>query len=246
MWIFRLRKVQIALAAVGVMVLVVGGLAILGRVSTVPEDERITVRPTSEEPEGTRLNEPTPEENPVVMPLPATDEPQELAASVAQVMGSPDTARFKEEYYVATIASATPEIPNEGAEPTTRQEWAQRMVTTAWESDPWDERAKYKATDTFTAQTVRAVDEESFLEFFAPETAQGSAEAREYLTDEGLVVMEVEGTLVRELTDPEDGVRKQDDLGTVTWTVAMLCDEGEDCEVFLTVPGSLAPAEEEG
>ena len=95
MWIFRLRKVQIALAAVGVMVLVVGGLAILGRVSTVPEDERITVRPTSEEPEGTRLNEPTPEENPVVMPLPATDAPQELAASVAQVMGSPDTARFK-------------------------------------------------------------------------------------------------------------------------------------------------------
>ena len=106
MWIFRLRKVQIALAAVGVMVLVIGGLAILGRFSTVPEDERITVRPTSEEPEGTRLNEPTPEENPVVMPLPATDEPQELAASVAQVMGSPDTARFKEEYYVATIASA--------------------------------------------------------------------------------------------------------------------------------------------
>ncbi|MDN8677473.1 hypothetical protein Q0N25_13885, partial [Staphylococcus aureus] len=64
--------------------------------------------------------------------------------------------------------------------------------------------------------------------------------------DEGLVVMEVEGTLVRELTDPEDGVRKQDDLGTVTWTVAMLCAEGEDCEVFLTLPGSLAPAEEEG
>ena len=47
MWIFRLRKVQIALAAVGVMVLVIGGLAILGRFSTVPEDERITVRPTS-------------------------------------------------------------------------------------------------------------------------------------------------------------------------------------------------------
>lgn len=246
MWIFRVRKVQIALAAVGAIVLVLMGLAIVGQFSTVPEDERIDVRPTSEEPSVVGLDDPTQEANPVVLPLPSTREPQELAPAVAEVLGSADTARFQEAYYVATIASAAPEIPNEGAEPTTPQQWAQQVVTTAWKSDPWADRAQYKTSDEFTAQKVMAVETAEFLDYFAPATAQGSEQAREYLTGEGLVVMEVEGVMRRELTDPEDGVRKQQDMGTVTWTVAMLCAEGEDCKVFLAVPGTLEEAAEEG
>lgn len=246
MWIFRVRKVQIALAAVGVIVLVIVGLAVVGQFSTVPEDERIDVRPTSEEPGEVGLDDPTQEANPVVLPLPSTSEPQELAPAVAEVLGGADTVRFQEAYYVATIASAAPEIPNEGGAPTTPEQWAQQVVATAWKSDPWEERAQYKTTDTFTAQKVSTADTGEFLDYFAPPTAQGSAEAREYLTGEGLVVMEVEGTLLRELTDPEDGVRKQEDMGTVSWTVAMLCPEGQDCQVLLAVPGAVAEAAEEG
>lgn len=242
MWIFRMRKVQIALAVVGALVLVLAMLAIVGRFSSVPEDERINVQPTSEEPSVSGLDDPEKVENPVVLPLPETSEPQELAPAVAEVVGSPDTARFEPEYYVATIASAAPEIENEGGEPTTSEEWAQQIVDTAWESDPWEDRAEFKATDTFTAQKVRSTGVDSFLEMFAP----GSAEAQEYLKSEGLVVVEVEGELLRELTDPEDGVRKQKDMGTVTWTVAMLCGEGENCEVFLALPGSVEATEQEG
>lgn len=246
MWIFRVRKVQIALAAVGVIVLVIAGLAVVGHFSSVPEGERIEVRPTSEEPSVAGADDPTQEANPVVLPLPSTSEPQELAPAVAEVLGSADTARFQEAYYVATIASAAPEIPNEGGDPTTPQQWAQQVVTTAWESDPWVDRAQYKTTDTFTAQKVTTADTGAFLDYFAPSSAEGSDEAREYLSSEGLVVMEVEGTLLRELTDPDDGLRKQQDMGTVSWTVAMLCPEGEDCKVFLAVPGSLEEAAEEG
>lgn len=246
MWIFRVRKVQIALAAVGVLVLVIAGLAVVGQFSTVPEEERIEVQPTSEEPSAAGVDGPTQEANPVVLPLPSTSEPQELAPAVAEVLGSADTARFQEAYYVATIASAAPEIPNEGKAATTPEQWAQQIVTTAWKSDPWADRAQYKTTDTFTAQKVTTVDTGKFLEYFAPASAEGSAEARDYLTTEGLVVMEVEGTLLRELTDPEDGLRKQKDMGTLSWSVAMLCGEGEDCKVFLAVPGSLDEAAEEG
>ncbi|HEX7352565.1 hypothetical protein [Brachybacterium sp.] len=246
MWIFRVRKVQIALAAVGVIVLVIAGLAVVGHFSNVPDDERIEVRPTSEEPSVVGADDPTLEANPVVLPLPSTSEPQELAPAVAEVLGSADTARFQEAYYVATIASAAPEIPNEGEAPTTPQQWAQQVVTTAWEQDPWADRAQYKTTDTFTAQKVTTADNGEFLDVFAPPSAEGSAEAREYLTGEGLVVMEVEGTLLRELTDPADGQRKQKDMGTVSWTVAMLCTEGQDCTVFLALPGSLSEAAEEG
>ncbi|MGP9582490.1 hypothetical protein [Brachybacterium sp. AOP35-5H-19] len=246
MWVFRVRKVQIALAAVGVIVLVIAGLAVVGHLSNVPDDERIEVRPTSEEPSVVGADDPTQETNPVVLPLPSTSEPQELAPAVAEVLGSADTARFQEAYYVATIAPAAPEIPNEGKAPTTQQQWAQQVVTTAWQSDPWADRAQYKTTDTFTPQKVTTADTGEFLDFFAPSSAEGSAEAREYLTGEGLVVMEVEGTLLRELTDPGDGLRKQEDMGTVSWTVAMLCSEGEDCTVFLAVPGTLSEATEEG
>ena len=246
MWIFRVRKVQIALAAVGAIVLVLIGLAVVGQFSTVPEDERIDVRPTSEEPSVVGLDDPTQEANPVVLPLPSTSEPQELAPAVAEVLGSGDTARFQEAYYVATIASAAPEIPNEGGEPTAPQQWAQQVVTTAWEQDPWADRAQYKTTDTFTAQKVTTADTGAFLDVFAPLSVEGSHEAREYLTGEGLVVMGVQGTLLREVTDPEDGLRKQRDMGTVSWTVAMLCPEGEDCTVFLALPGTLSKAAEEG
>lgn len=72
MWIFRVRKVQIALAAVGAIVLVLIGLAVGGQFSAVPEDERIDVRPTSEEPSVVGLDDPTQEANPVVLPLPST------------------------------------------------------------------------------------------------------------------------------------------------------------------------------
>lgn len=246
MWVFRVRKVQIALAAVGVIVLVIAGLAVVGHFSNVQDDERIEVRPTSEEPGVVGADDPTLEANPVVLPLPSTSEPQELAPAVAEVLGSADTARFQEAYYVATIASAAPEIPNEGEAPTTPQQWAQQVVTTAWEQDPWADRAQYKTTDTFTARKVTTAGTGEFLDVFAPPSAEGSEEAREYLTCEGLVVMEVEGTLLRELTDPEDGQRKQKDMGTVTWTVAMLCSDGQDCTVFLALPGSLSEATEEG
>lgn len=246
MWIFRVRKVQIALVAVGVVVLVIAGLAVVGQFSTVPEEERIEVQPTSEEPSVAGADDPTQEANPVVLPLPSTSEPQELAPAVAEVVGSADTARFQEEYYVATIASAAPEIANEGEGPTTPEQWAQQVVTTAWQSDPWADRAQYKTTDTFTAQKVTTAETGEFLDYFAPSTAEGSEQAREFLSSEGLVVMEVEGTLLREFTDPDDGMRKQDDMGTVSWTVAVLCPEGEDCKVFLAVPGILSEAAEEG
>lgn len=246
MWILRLRKVQIALAAVGVVVLVIVGLAVVGQISTVPQDERIVVRPMSEEPSVSGVDEPTQEDDPVVLPLPSTSEPQELAPAVAEVLGSADTARFQQEYYVATMASAAPEIPNEGGAPISSQEWAEQIVTTAWSADPWADRAQYKTTDTFTAQKVTTAENEEFLDYFAPAEAEGSASAREYLTSEGLVVMEVEGTLHRELTDPNDGLRKQSDMGTVRWTVAMLCPEDDDCTVFLAIPGRLGEVAEEG
>lgn len=242
MWILRVRKVQIALIAMGVVAVLMTGLAILGHFSNVPEDERIAVKPTSEEPAVTGLDDPTPEENPVVLPLPDTSKPEELAPAVAEVLGSPDTARFDEPYYVATIASASPEIENEGKAPTTPKEWATQVVATAWESDPWEDRAQYKTTDTFTAQKVTAGDSEEFLNVFAPE----SPEAQEYLESQGLVVMEVEGTLLRELTDPDDGVRKQADMGETSWSVAMLCPEKENCQVFLAVPGTFEQAQKEG
>lgn len=242
MWILRVRKVQIALIAFVAVLALLGGLALLGRFSNVPEDERIEVKPTSEEPAVTGMDDPTPEENPVVLPLPATEEPQELAPAVVEVLGSPDTARFDEAFYVATIASAAPEIENEGKDPTKPKQWATQVVSTAWASDPWKDRAKYKTTDTFTAQKVTTGDTQEFRDFFAPD----SPEAREYLEGRGLVVMEVEGTLLRELTDPEDGVRKQADMGKTTWSVAMLCAEGESCQVFLAVPGTFAQAKKEG
>lgn len=88
MWIFRVRKVQIALVAFVAVMALIGGLALLGRFSSVPEDERIQVKPTSEETGVTGLDDPTPEENPVVLPLPDTEEPQKLAPAVAEVLGS--------------------------------------------------------------------------------------------------------------------------------------------------------------
>lgn len=242
MWIFRVRKVQIALVAFVAVMALIGGLALLGRFSSVPEDERIQVKPTSEETGVTGLDDPTPEENPVVLPLPDTEEPQKLAPAVAEVLGSPDTARFDEAYYVATIASAAPEIENEGKDPTTPKQWAEQVVSTAWAADPWEDRAEYKTTDTFTAQKVTESDTGEFLDFFAPD----SSEVQEYLEGRGLVVMEVQGTLLRELTDPDDGVRKQADMGETTWSVAMLCAEGEDCQVFLAVPGQFDQAQKEG
>ncbi|MDN5685862.1 MAG: hypothetical protein L0G94_04150 [Brachybacterium sp.] len=227
-----------------VVVLVV--LAIIGQVVGVPEEEQIQVKPTSEEPSVQGMDDPTRAEDSVVLPLPETDKPEELAPKVAEVLGSADTARFTREQYVETIASAAPEIPNEGKAPTSPEQWAEQVVTTAWKSDPWEDRAKVKTTDTFTPQTVRTADEEEFLDFFAPESKKGTGEAREYLRDQGLVVMEVEGTLLRMVTNPEDGVRKQIDQGTQSWTVAMLCGDGETCKVFLALPGGLDEAREEG
>lgn len=239
MWRLRQKRVWIPAAIAAALVLTMVVLATIGHFANVPEDEQIQVRPsTSAAPTSEGPNDPEQIEDPVILPLPATKEPQELAPAVAQVVGSPDTARYQPEAYVATMASAAVELPSgvAGTEPQTSQDWAETILVTAWASDPWDERAKYKGTDTFTPQKVTQTDPAAFLSLYGDDKAG----VRDYLTEHGLVVMEVEGLLTREVTDPADGQRKQKDLGTTTWTVAMLCDDGEDCKVFLATPGSLS------
>jgi hypothetical protein len=243
MSLLRQKKVWIPLVAFGVVLVMFVVVTVIGRFSSVPEDERIQVAPTSEEPTVDGPNDPEKPDSSVVMALPETNEPQRLATAVAQVVGSPDTARFERGQYVAAIASEAPEIPNEGKDPTTPSQWAEQIVSTAWKQDPWEDRAKYKATDTFTPQTVKTADTAKFLDYFAPESKSGAAEAREYLTDQGLVVMEVHGTVVREVTDPKDQQRKEQDMGEQTWTVAMLCPDKGDCKVFLALSGSVSSEE---
>lgn len=237
MWRLRRKRVLIPTIAVGVAFLLLVGMAIIGQFSTVPEDERIQVRPTSTD-QVNGPDDPSPEESPLVFSLPNTDEPQELARATAEVVGSADTARFTEQNYVDAITPAAAPI-DDGADSKTAEETAQTVVDTAWSQDPWEDRAKYKASDDFSPQTVRTVDEATFLD-----AAGAPADAREYMTSRGLTVMEVEGQLRREYTDPDSGDRLQQDMGTTYWTVAMLCKPEKPCKVFMALPGSLTQGDE--
>lgn len=245
MWRLRQKRVWIPAAIAAALVLAMAVLAAIGQFANVPEDEQIQVRPTtSAAPTAQGVDDPSAVPDPVILPLPATKEPQELAAATASVVGSPDTARYQPEAYVATMATASAELPSgvAGTEAKSSQEWAETILVTAWSSDPWDERAKFKNTDTFTPQTVTKVDPAGLLSLYGDDKAA----VRDYLTEHGLVVMQVDGLLTREATDPADGQRKEKDMGTTSWTVAMLCEEGQGCKVFLVTPGSLAATSDGG
>ena len=222
MWIFRVRKVQIALVAfVVVMALIARSGAPRsflqragGRKDQCEADERGNGV--------TGLDDPAPEENPVVLPL---RRPPRSPRSLRRLWQRCWGARIRRASMRRTTWRQSRRRPRRsrtrGRTPTTPKQWAEQVVSTAWASDPWEDRAEYKTTDTFTAQKVTESDTGEFLDFFAPD----SSEVQEYLEGRGLVVMEVQGTLLRELTDPDDGVRKQADMGETTWSVAMLCAE---------------------
>jgi hypothetical protein len=182
-------------------------------------------------------------ENPIIVSLPETDDPVELAPAVAEVVGSPDTARFDEEVYAQSLASVATDVPAlNGDQAYSPGEWSEQITRVAWSADPWADRAKAKGTDEFTAQKVVKKDNSEFLDVFAPESEVGSAEVRDWLEGEGLVTMQVQGALVRQYTN-DDGTRMQADMGTVSFTVALLCPSGGDCRVFMVLP---AESVEEG
>lgn len=241
--LLRMKRVWIPLAAFGLVVVVFVVLAVVGRFSSVPEAERVEVAPSSSEAsdgEVSGADDPDKDENPVIVPLPETDQPQKLAPAVAQVLASEDTAKFEESDYISTLSAVSPEIPAIGGDQAySSTEWAEQIQQAAWSSDPWGDRAKLKTTDVYTPSKTSAVSSDAFLDSFAPKDGENSDEVRSWLTDHGLTVMEVEGSLARQLTG-DDGDRRQVDMGTVTWQIALLCpdedDETDSCQVFLGYP----------
>ncbi|WP_347041997.1 hypothetical protein [Brachybacterium nesterenkovii] len=231
------KRVWVPAVALAVLVALMIGLAIIGRFSNVPEEEKIAVKPSASPSVVQGANDPTPVDAGIV-PLPSTDQPQELAQSVAQVLGSPDTARFTEEDYIATIETAAPEIV-EDTGTTSPREVAESVVKTAWAEDPWADCAQLKGTDKFTATKVTSVDSAVFLEKLVPAGQGSNDKAREYMQSHGLTVMQVDGTLLREWTDQNSGERLQKDAGETSWTIGMLSEPGAPCKVFFAQPGTL-------
>lgn len=238
------KRITIPAVIVVVAAVLMGGLYVVGQFSTVPEKDRIQVQPTAT---AASTDAPTPvegaddpsrEPNPAIIPLAGTTQPQELAKTTAKLLGSMDTARFKEADYVKAVTPQAASIsdPSGSRSP---QQVAETVVKGAWSSDPWDDRAQYKTTDTFTPKRMVALDNAKFLDAVAPKGQGSNDAARKYMLAHHLVVIEVDGSLVRQYTDPKTGQRMQKSFESEPWMIAMLCEPGKECKVFLAIQGKL-------
>lgn len=232
MWRFRQRRVWVPVAIFGTIAVLLIVVGIIGRFSTVPQDERIAVRP-SVEPTVSSVDDPEKVEHPVLVNLPSTDDAHKMALAASQVALSPDTARFDLTDYEKVFAASTPQAPefSSGSETMTQGQWGQYVMKVALSRDPWDDRVGVKATDEFKPQKATTIDSQGFTTLLFGESDGG--EFRKWLDAQPITVVKVEGALGRQWTSA-DGQRLEKDMGQVQTAVGMVCND--QCRVIAVLP----------